>query len=104
MAIEVPKGAGDTDISDDKGAFTAVAPRTPPEDLPSDAEYVEYKGQATHRRISEADWRQAGVLEQGDVEWSREFNMRVPVDHFTPTALRMLRADGGFSVPAETQE
>lgn len=104
MAIEVPKGAGDTEISSDPSAFKAVAPLAPPEDLPAEAEYVEYKGQATHRRISEADWRTAGALEQGDVEWSRDTNMRVPIDHFTPTALRLLRADGGFSVPAEKTE
>ena len=104
MAIEVPKGPGDTDLSTDKSAFTAVAPLTPPEALEADAGYVEYKGQATHRRISQADWEQAGVLEQGDVEWSRDTLMRVPIDHFTPTALKFLRADGGFSVPAEKTE
>lgn len=98
MAKEITDG--DNDISQEKGAFTAVAPLTPPEDLPSDAEYVEYKGQATNRRISQADWEQAGVADQGDVEWQKQFGMKVPVDHFTAEALEVLRRDGGFSVPA----
>jgi hypothetical protein len=98
MAKEITDG--DNDISQEKGAFNAVAPLSPPEDLEADAEYVEYKGQATHRRISQADWEKAGVADQGDVEWSKEFGMRVPVGHFTSEALEVLRRDGGFSVPA----
>jgi hypothetical protein len=104
MGIEINKDAAETDLSSDPSAFTAVAPRTPPEDLDADAKYVEYKGQATHRRISEADWQAAGVADQGDVEWSRDTNMRVGVDHFTDEALEVLRRDGGFSVPARNQE
>lgn len=104
MAIEVPKEAGDTDLSSDPSAFTAVAPLSPPEELDADAKYVEYKGQATHRRISREDWERAGIADQGDVEWSRETNMRVGLDHLTDEALEVLRRDGGFSVPARSQE
>lgn len=104
MGIEVPKEAGDTDLSSDPSAFRAVAPQTPPEDLEADAQYVEYKGQATHRRISQADWEAAGVKDQGDVEWSKDTGMRVGLDHLTEEALEVLRRDGGFSVPARSQE
>lgn len=104
MAVEVSKDAGDTDLSSEPSAFTAVAPLTPPEDLDADAKFVEYKGQATHRRISQADWEAAGIANQGDVEWSKETGMRVGVDHLTDEALEVLRRDGGFSVPARSQE
>lgn len=104
MGIEITKEPGDTEITSDPSAFRAVAPLTPPGDLEADAQYVEYRGQATHRRISQADWEAAGVKDQGDVEWSRDTNMRVGIDHLTDEALEVLRRDGGFSVPARSQE
>lgn len=104
MGIEVNKEPGDTDLSSDPSAFKAVAPLTPPEELEADAKYVEYRGQATHRRISRADWEAAGVQDQGDVEWSKDTGMRVGVDHLTDEAMEVLRRDGGFSVPARSQE
>lgn len=103
MAIEVKKD-GDTDISQDPSAFTAVAADTPPGDAPEDAKYVTYHGKATLRRLTEEQWRQGGVNDQGYVEWSSDNGFRVSVEDLSADALEALRKDGNFSVPARNQE
>lgn len=99
MAIEV-NTEGDTDISRESGAFAAVRPDEVPEPLPTDAEFVEYKGKAQYRRITAEQWEAAGVEEQGETFWNSANNFKLPVDRFNPKALQALRNDGSFSVPA----
>lgn len=65
---------------------------------------VKYIGTADIRRISAADWRNAGVDEQLQIEWHRGNKFTVPVDQFTDDAMQYLESDSGFAiVDADTQ-
>lgn len=99
MAIEVNK-EGDTDISSDPSAFTAVAADNPPGDAPEDAKFVTYHGKATLRRMTEEQWIQAGVSDQEYVEWNEGNGFAVSVEQLNDAALEALRKDTNFSVPA----
>lgn len=100
MGIEIPKEPGDTDISADPSAFTAVAADEPPGDAPEDAKFVTYHGKATQRRITEEQWAQAGVPDQEYAEWNEGNDFAVSVEHLSDKALEALRKDTNFSVPA----
>lgn len=95
---------GDNDITEEPGAFEAVKPQGEVEDLEADANYVEYKGMATVRRVTKEQWEQAGVLEQDTVEWSADNRMRVPLNDLNPTAQNFLRHDGSFAFPKAIEE
>lgn len=99
------KTGGDSTSGGDTEDITtkvrSVGPDEPPADSPSGTEYVEYVGKATTRRITEAQWRSAGVKDQGDVQWSDSNNFRVQVEELTNKALQVLRNDGSFRVPAD---
>lgn len=99
MATEI-NPEGDTDISREEGAFAAVRPVEPVEEQDSDAEYVIFRGVSHIRRITEEQWKQAGVEDQPETVWDKGNNFQVPVSELSEKAIKALRNDGSFSVPA----
>lgn len=57
------------------------------------AEFAKYIGTATTRRMLERDWQQAGVRDQGTVEWSKRNGYVVARDQLTDEAWDMLAGD-----------
>lgn len=98
-SVENPKTPVDEDITSKPGAIQAVRPDAPVEPLETDAEYVEYKGKATTRRITAEQWQQARVKEQGEVVWDKSNDFRVPLSDLNDSALAVLRRDGAFAIP-----
>lgn len=96
---DAPKLPTNEDITALPGALQAVRPADPVEDLPGDADYVEYKGKATQRRITAEQWEKARVLEQGEVVWDSSNDFRVPLADLNQAALTVLRRDGAFAIP-----
>lgn len=60
---------------------------------------VEYVGTAHVRKITAADWKQAGVEDQGAVTWDRSNRHKVKASELSSAALEVLREDSGFKVP-----
>jgi hypothetical protein len=89
----------DTDITGQKGALAAVRPTGPVEPLDAEANYVQYKGRGQMRRITEAQWRQARVEDQGEIVWDKANNFKVPLSDFNDQALLALARDGSFALP-----
>lgn len=89
----------DEDISKLPGALQSVRPADPVEDLEGDAEYVEYKGKATSRRITADQWEKARVKDQGEVVWDASNEFKVPLSDLNQAALTVLRRDGAFAIP-----
>jgi hypothetical protein len=87
------------DISNLPGAIQAVRPVEPVEELESDADYVEYKGRATERRITADQWLQARVKDQSEIVWDASNEFKVPLDDLNEAAIAALRRDGAFAIP-----
>jgi hypothetical protein len=64
-----PKTPTEEDITNKPGAIEAVRPDVPVEDLEESADYVEYKGKATTRRITAEQWEKVRVKDQSEVVW-----------------------------------
>lgn len=97
--VEAPKAPVNEDITSLPGALQAVRPPDPVEDLDGDADYVEYKGRATSRRITAEQWEKARVKDQGEVLWDASNGFKVPLADLNQAALTVLRRDGGFAIP-----
>lgn len=87
------------DITSKPGALAAVRPAEPVEDLNPDADFVEYKGRATSRRITAAQWEQARVRDQSEIVWDASNEFKVPLADLNDAALAVLRRDGAFAIP-----
>ena len=98
-APAVPSVPVEEDITNQPGALGAVRPDGPVEDLEDDADYVEYKGKATMRRITAEQWEQARVRDQSEVVWDNSNDFRVPLADLNIGALAVLRRDGSFAIP-----
>lgn len=55
--------------------------------MPKEVKAVKYLGIATIRRITSAEWADAGVKNQQRISWSPENGYTVLADRFTPDAL-----------------
>lgn len=98
-AQDVPKAPVEEDITRLPGALAAVRPPDPVDDLDAEADYVEYKGRATQRRITAEQWEQARVNDQSEVVWDASNEFRVPLADLNDAALAVLRRDGAFAIP-----
>lgn len=87
------------DITSKGGALDAVRPAEPVEALDADADYVEYKGRGTVRRITAEQWELAKIPDQGEVVWDASNNYKVPVSDLNDKALAALLHDGSFALP-----
>jgi len=87
------------DITSKPGALQAVRPRESVEELESDADYIEYKGRATERRITAEQWEMARVKDQSEVVWNAANEYRVPLSDLNSAAITALRRDGAFAIP-----
>lgn len=96
---DAPKLPVEEDITRLPGALAAVRPADPVEDLDADADYVEYKGNATFRRITADQWMQARVKDQSEIVWDASNEFKVPLSEFNDAALTVLRRDGAFAIP-----
>jgi hypothetical protein len=83
----------------DNSALKAVSATGPVEPLPADADYVQYKGRATMRRITVGQWQQARVEDQGEVTWDKSNGFRVPLSDLNDAALAALGRDNNFALP-----
>lgn len=87
------------DLSNKPGIFEAVAPMQPVQPLPADADFVQYKGLAQERRMTEAQWQQARVDDQGEVVWNKANGFKVPLRDLSDKALLALARDNSFAMP-----
>lgn len=97
-SVEKPQTT-EEDITSQPGALQAVRPSEAVEPLDADAEYVEYKGKATIRRITQSDWEKARVKGQGEVVWDKSNDFQVPLSDLNSAALAVIRRDGAFAIP-----
>jgi hypothetical protein len=96
---DAPSQPVEKDITAEKGALNAVRPDSPVEPLDSDADYVEYQGKATIRRMTVEQWEQARVKDQGEVVWDATNDFRVPLSDLNEAALKALARDASFAFP-----
>lgn len=91
----------DEDITSKPGALNAVRPNEPVQPLSADADYVEYKGKATTRRITVEQWKQAKVDDQEEVVWDKSNDFRVDLSDLNEKAQMVLARDPSFAFPAK---
>ena len=60
---------------------------------------VEYTGGADVRRISADEWESAGVEGQSGTVWDSSNGYKVPVSELSDAAIKVLEANGGFTLP-----
>lgn len=96
-----PKEPTNEDITGKPGALSAVRPMSAVEPLDADADYVEYKGRATERRITVDQWQQAKVPDQGEVAWTKGNQYKVSLDELNDKAVAVLKRDPSFAFPAD---
>lgn len=65
---------------------------------------VKYVGVATVRRVTEAEWQQAGVKSQPTVQWDKTNGYTVLGKHLKPDAVKCLRVEEDFVVLTEEEE
>lgn len=65
--------------------------------------YVEWRGDATFREVTEDQWREAGVKDQATVNWNRNTS-RVPLSDLTDEARQRLAGEPGFFFVHEASE
>jgi hypothetical protein len=89
----------DEEITNKPGAIEAVKPEGVVEPLDENADYVEYKGKATTRRITADQWAQARVPDQNEVVWEKSNEYKVSISDLSDKALQLLAHDGSFALP-----
>jgi hypothetical protein len=78
------------------------AMRTTEEPKKADKPGVYHKSVASIRQITEQDWLQAGISNQGTVIWDDVNGNFRKLEDFTPEALEVLRRDDSFRVVERT--
>lgn len=93
---------------DQESMTTALADQTRPdldgEPAASLTNVVRYTGLVSERRISEEEWREAGVSGQDGVVWTKDTGHVVPLDRFSEAALVRLAHSGEFQVIRESDQ
>lgn len=111
------KEAGDTASPEEQATVDTPSPakisatgvdpaKQPIEEQPEEDTMVIWKGDpnVTERRMTDEDWKNAGVSDGHYVAWSAMNRNAVPVDQFSERELAVLRRSGDFKIPEKEIE